>query len=51
MSQEDWDIFDLTMALAAAEDGHLELVQWLCGEGGFARDEYGRTMGAAILSW
>ena len=25
-----------TMAQAAAQCGHLELVQWLCGEGGFA---------------
>ena len=39
------DIFDLTMALAAAEDGHLELVQWLCGEGGFDVD--GRGMNSA----
>ena len=28
------------MAYAAAEHGHLELVQWLCGEGGFAMDKY-----------
>ena len=28
-----------TMAHEAAEHGHLELVQWLCGEGGFAMDE------------
>ena len=27
-----------TMAHEAAEHGHLELVQWLCGEGGFAID-------------
>ena len=25
---------------AAAKYGHLELVRWLCGEGGFAMDEY-----------
>ena len=29
-----------TMAHAAAGYGHLELVEWLCGEGGFAMDEY-----------
>ena len=29
-----------TMAHLAAEHGHLELVRWLCGEGGFAMDEY-----------
>ena len=29
----------VTMALAAAEHGHLELVKWLCGEGGFEMDE------------
>ena len=28
------------MAEAAALHGHLELVQWLCGEGGFAMDEW-----------
>ena len=27
------------MAEIAAEVGHRELVQWLCGEGGFAMDE------------
>ena len=27
-----------TMAHAAASHGHLELVKWLCGEGGFAMD-------------
>ena len=27
------------MAEAAARLGHLELVKWLCGEGGFAMDE------------
>ena len=27
------------MAHAAAEHGHLELMKWLCGEGGFAMDE------------
>ena len=26
------------MATEAARHGHLELVQWLCGEGGFAMD-------------
>jgi len=29
-----------TMAHAAAEHGHLELVKWLCEEGGLAMDEY-----------
>ena len=29
-----------TMAQAAARFGHLELVKWLCGEGGFAMDEF-----------
>ena len=29
----------LNMAHRAAQYGHLELVQWLCGEGGFAMDE------------
>ena len=28
-----------TMANAAAQQGQLELVKWLCGEGGFAMDE------------
>ena len=28
-----------TMATMAAQYGHLELVKWLCGEGGFAMDE------------
>ena len=28
-----------TMAEAAAPYGHLELVKWLCGEGGFAMDK------------
>ena len=27
------------MAFAAAHYGHLQLVKWLCGEGGFAMDE------------
>ena len=27
------------MAHIAARNGHLELVRWLCGEGGFAMDE------------
>ena len=27
------------MAHVAAKYGHLELVKWLCGEGGFAMDE------------
>ena len=30
-----WDL-----AYAAADEGHLELVVWLCGEGGFAMDEF-----------
>ena len=29
----------VTMAATAAAFGHLELVKWLCGEGGFAMDE------------
>ena len=32
--EEPW-----TMAAAAAFHGHLELVRWLCGEGGLAMDE------------
>ena len=35
-----------TMAWAAAFHGHLELVQWLCGEGGFAMDEWVMGMAA-----
>ena len=35
-----------TMAATAARHGHLELVTWLCGEGGFAMDE-SVMMGAA----
>ena len=34
-----------TLARAAALSGHLELVQWLCGEGGFKMDE--RVMSGA----
>ena len=33
-----------TMAHHAAKYGHLELVKWLCGEGGFAMDE-------EVMSW
>ena len=29
-----------TMACAAAQYGHTELVKWLCGEGGFAMDKW-----------
>ena len=29
---------EFTMATVAAKHGHLELVKWLCGEGGFAMD-------------
>ena len=36
-----------TMARYAAEHGRLELVKWLCGEGGFAMDE-GLMMDAAV---
>ena len=36
-----------TMADAAAQYGHTELVKWLCGEGGFAMDE-GVMMQAAL---
>ena len=35
-----------TMAHPAASFGHLELVMWLCGEGGFAMDE-GMMLNAA----
>ena len=34
------------MAEIAAEAGHRELVQWLCGEGGFAMDEDFMTIAA-----
>ena len=37
-----------TMASEAAWYGRLELVKWLCGEGGFAMDE--RVMGMAAIS-
>ena len=37
-----------TMAHAAAFRGHVELVKWLCGEGGFAMDE--RVMRCAARS-
>ena len=37
----------VTMAEAAAEFGHLEVVKWLCGEGGFAMDK-NMMAGAAI---
>ena len=37
-----------TMAHAAARYGHRELVQWLCGEGGFAMDE--NMMSKAAMS-
>ena len=37
-----------TMACFAAQYGHLELVKWLCGEGGFALDE--RVMREAASS-
>ena len=33
-----------TMAAAAAQFGHLELVKWLCGEGGFAMNE-------GVMAW
>ena len=33
------DRYGDTMATEAAEHGHLELVKWLCGEGGFKMDE------------
>ena len=33
-----------TMASAAASSGHLELVKWLCGEGGFAMNE-------GVMAW
>jgi len=32
------DGYGYTVAMAAARRGHLELVKWLCGEGGFAMD-------------
>ena len=31
---------EVTLASAAAFHGNLELVKWLCGEGGFSMDEY-----------
>ena len=37
-----------TMAHPAAQYGHTELVKWLCGEGGFAMDEY--VMRCAVTS-
>ena len=40
--------YDCTMAQSAALYGHLELVQYLCGEGGFAMDE--RVMEQAARS-
>ena len=43
--RDDGDGF--TMAHTAAWCGHLQLVKWLCGEGGFAMDE-GVMMWAAI---
>ena len=36
---EGGDLHGYTMAHFAARYGHLELVRWLCGEGGFAMDE------------
>ena len=35
---------DFNMAEAAAQRGHLELMQWLCGEGGFEMDE-------GVMAW
>ena len=29
----------MNMGFVAAQYGHLEMVKWLCGEGGFAMDE------------
>ena len=40
----------VTMAEAAAPYGHLELVKWLCGEGGFAMDEGTSVMAGARFS-
>ena len=43
-----------TMAEAAARYGHLELVKWLCGERGFAMNEYviwRRLPRAATSGW
>ena len=37
------------MAHVAARSGQLELVKWLCGEGGFAMDKWVMEQ-AAILS-
>ena len=38
--RDDGDEEDLfTMAHVAAQFGHMELVEWLCGEGGFAMNE------------
>ena len=38
--RDDWEEegHGHTMAMVAASYGHLELVRWLCGEGGFAMD-------------
>ena len=35
----DEEVHPWTMAMAAAQYAHAELVQWLCGEGGFAMDD------------
>ena len=45
-----------TMATVAAAYEHLELVKWLCGEGGFATDEYvmrqaARTGNLELVQW
>ena len=47
---------EVTLASAAAIQGHLELVQWLCGEGGFAMDEQVMKSAAAsgnleVVQW
>ena len=34
------DVYGNTMLYAAADYGHLEVVKWLCGEGGFEMDEF-----------
>ena len=36
--EDDWNGY-YNMALVAAEYGHVGLVKWLCGEGGFAMEE------------
>ena len=50
--RDDWEEegHGHTMAMVAASYGHLELVRWLCGEGGFAMDEKDGKMAMAARS-